>query len=61
MPLHAAHWGVAIHARIGQHLSKEIGPVGLLAHDLLALIPATLQRLGPSLKGNASGDLNSSQ
>jgi hydroxyethylthiazole kinase-like uncharacterized protein yjeF len=35
----AAVWGVAIHARAGQQLSKRIGVLGFLARELLAEVP----------------------
>lgn len=42
-PLQATLWGVHIHAQAGQKLSKKIGPLGFLAHELLPLIPTLLR------------------
>lgn len=38
----AAAWSVHVHARAGEYLAEKIGPVGFLAHELLARIPAQL-------------------
>jgi hydroxyethylthiazole kinase-like uncharacterized protein yjeF len=35
----AAAWGVAIHARAGQRLSRRVGVLGFLASELLAEVP----------------------
>jgi ADP-dependent NAD(P)H-hydrate dehydratase len=39
----AAVWGVALHARAGHALARRIGPIGYLARELPAEIPALLQ------------------
>jgi len=41
-PLTAAVWGVYAHADAGRRLSASLGPVGLLARELLAEIPRAL-------------------
>ncbi len=41
----AAVWGVALHARAGHALAKRIGPIGYLARELPAEIPALLHTL----------------
>jgi len=42
-PETAALWGVCVHARAGVNLSRQMGPVGFLARELLAEIPRTLE------------------
>ena len=39
----AAAWGVAVHALAGQALAEKVGPLGFLARDLAAEIPAILR------------------
>jgi hydroxyethylthiazole kinase-like uncharacterized protein yjeF len=41
----AAAWGVALHARAGERLARRIGPLGYLARDLPAEIPAIMHLL----------------
>lgn len=41
-PAQAAAWAIWVHGHAGQRLSREIGPVGFLARELLPLIPALL-------------------
>ena len=43
-PLQAAIWAVSIHARAGERLGKQIGPIGYLARELLAEIPRIAAR-----------------
>jgi ADP-dependent NAD(P)H-hydrate dehydratase len=43
----AAVWGVALHARAGNELAQRQGPLGYLARELAAEVPALLARLGP--------------
>ena len=38
----AAVWGVALHARAGEQLSARTGPLGYLARDLSAEVPALM-------------------
>ena len=44
-PVQATVWGVFLHARAGEVLAKRIGPLGFLARELLAEIPALLHSL----------------
>lgn len=39
-PIQAAVWGVWVHARAGELLARRIAPLGFLARDLLAEVPA---------------------
>jgi hydroxyethylthiazole kinase-like uncharacterized protein yjeF len=41
----AAAWGVALHARAGERLARRVGPLGYLARDLPAEIPAVMHLL----------------
>lgn len=43
--LQAASWGVYLHAVAGDVLARRIGPLGFLARELPAQIPASLARL----------------
>ncbi len=42
-PLHAACWGVYVHAEAGARLTRRVG-IGFLARELLAEIPPLLRR-----------------
>jgi hydroxyethylthiazole kinase-like uncharacterized protein yjeF len=42
----AAAWGVALHARAGAKLAERCGPLGYLARDLAAHVPALMHVLG---------------
>ena len=44
--LNAVVWGVYLHGSAGRALAKRIGPLGFLAHELLAELPPLLRRLG---------------
>lgn len=44
-PVQATVWGVFLHARAGEVLAKRIGPLGFLARELLAEIPALLHEM----------------
>lgn len=44
-PLQAAVWGVYLHARAGEVLAKRVGPLGYLARELLAEVPALMSKL----------------
>ena len=46
-PLHAAVWGVYLHACAGDALARQMGPYGFLARELLGEIPRLLARFGP--------------
>ena len=41
-PAQAAVWGVSLHARAGAALEKKMGPVGYLAREIAAEIPALM-------------------
>ena len=41
----AAVWGVALHARAGERLAARSGPLGYLARDLSAEVPALMKAL----------------
>ena len=41
----AAVWGVALHARAGERLAARSGPLGYLARDLSAQVPALMRAL----------------
>ena len=41
-PLQAAVWGVYLHGRAGDRLARRVGPLGFLARELLAEVPALL-------------------
>lgn len=41
----AAAWGVALHARAGSKLAERYGPVGYLARELAAEVPALMAAL----------------
>jgi hydroxyethylthiazole kinase-like uncharacterized protein yjeF len=44
----AASWGVALHARAGEHLAERFGKLGYLARELPEVIPALMeQAAGP--------------
>jgi ADP-dependent NAD(P)H-hydrate dehydratase len=49
-PLQAAVWGVYLHARAGDRLSKRMGRLGFLARELLAEIPALMSELDKGRK-----------
>lgn len=44
-PIQAAVWGVYLHARAGDVLARRIGPLGYLARELLAEVPALMSEL----------------
>jgi ADP-dependent NAD(P)H-hydrate dehydratase len=44
-PDQAAVWGVYLHARAGDLLAREMGPLGFLARDLLTKIPGLLAQI----------------
>lgn len=44
-PLQAAVWGVFVHARAGELLARRIAPLGFLARELLAEVPALVASL----------------
>jgi hydroxyethylthiazole kinase-like uncharacterized protein yjeF len=44
-PLHAAAWGVYLHALAGERLKRRLGPLGFLARELLVEIPPLMSEL----------------
>lgn len=46
-PAQAAVWGVYLHAKAGERLARDVGPLGYLARELPAGIPRLLARLAP--------------
>jgi ADP-dependent NAD(P)H-hydrate dehydratase len=44
-PLHAAAWGVHLHALAGERLKQRLGPLGFLARELLVEIPSLMSKL----------------
>ncbi|MDB5730146.1 MAG: ADP-dependent (S)-NAD(P)H-hydrate dehydratase [Variovorax sp.] len=47
-PLHACAWGVFLHARAGQALARKHGPLGYLARELSAQVPALIYQIDKS-------------
>jgi ADP-dependent NAD(P)H-hydrate dehydratase len=45
-PLAAAAWAVWLHGEAGRRLSERLGPIGLLARELPALIPGLMRGAG---------------
>ena len=45
-PEQAAAWAVLVHARAGEALAGRIGPLGYLARELPAEVPALIEALG---------------
>jgi hydroxyethylthiazole kinase-like uncharacterized protein yjeF len=41
----AAAWGVALHARAGERLAARVGPIGYLAREIGAEVPAVMRAL----------------
>jgi hydroxyethylthiazole kinase-like uncharacterized protein yjeF len=53
VPLQAAVWGVYLHAKAGDRMAEQVGPLGFLARELLGEVPrlmATLARPAPKGK-----------
>lgn len=46
-PVAAAVWGVYLHGEAGNRLSRRIGPLGFLARELLAEVPAAMAEFAP--------------
>ena len=44
-PFDAAILGARLHGLAGDLAAREVGPVGLLASDVAARLPAAIQRL----------------
>ena len=49
-PLSALLWAVWLHGEAGSSMSRKVGPVGFLAREVSAEIPALLERAQPSLE-----------
>lgn len=47
-PLQACAWGVLLHSRAGQVLAEAHGPLGYLARELSAQVPALIHAMGRS-------------
>jgi NAD(P)H-hydrate repair Nnr-like enzyme with NAD(P)H-hydrate dehydratase domain len=45
-PLQASAWGVLLHARAGDVLARRDGPLGYLARELPAQVPALMHAIG---------------
>ena len=45
-PEQAAAWGVALHAMAARRLARRVGPIGYLARELAAEVPALMRRHG---------------
>jgi ADP-dependent NAD(P)H-hydrate dehydratase len=44
-PLEAALWGVRLHAAAGVRLSRDIGPLGFLASEIVDVLPGVLAEI----------------
>lgn len=51
-PEQAAIWGVYLHGEAGNRLSRRIGPLGFLARELLAEIPAAMAALAEGVESD---------
>ena len=53
-PAQAAVWAGHLHARAGERLARRVGPIGYLARETAAEVPATLALLtrSPATKGH---------
>jgi len=49
-PIAATLWGIYVHAKIGESLSRSIGALGFISRELLDHIPRTLEAAGASPK-----------
>jgi len=49
-PLQAVAWGVWLHARAGAALSRRLGPLGYLAREISAEVPALIHAVGRRAK-----------
>jgi NAD(P)H-hydrate repair Nnr-like enzyme with NAD(P)H-hydrate dehydratase domain len=47
----AAVWGVFAHGEAGRRLAGRIGPMGFLAREIAAEVPAILHAIGPRPAG----------
>ncbi|HEY0082691.1 MAG TPA: NAD(P)H-hydrate dehydratase, partial [Pyrinomonadaceae bacterium] len=53
-PFQAAVWGVHLHALAGDELARRMGPLGFLARELLAEIPALMSKFNQPQTRRAS-------
>jgi hydroxyethylthiazole kinase-like uncharacterized protein yjeF len=64
-PLHAAAWGVHLHAAAAEAIAARQGMLGFLARELLDEIPAIMNRLPmqrrAAARGRASGSMRGSR
>jgi hydroxyethylthiazole kinase-like uncharacterized protein yjeF len=49
-PLTALLWAVWLHGEAGRILSKKVGPIGFLAREISAEVPALLAKVQPSFE-----------
>jgi NAD(P)H-hydrate epimerase len=54
-PFHAACAGVAVHAEAGRLAARSIGPEGVIASDVIGLLPSALASLSGHGRGASSG------
>jgi NAD(P)H-hydrate epimerase len=54
-PFHAACAGVAVHAEAGRLAAHSIGPEGVIASDVIGLLPSALASLSGHGRGARSG------
>lgn len=47
----ACAWGVALHARAGERLAQRYGPLGYMASEIAAEVPALMHALGATMAG----------
>jgi hydroxyethylthiazole kinase-like uncharacterized protein yjeF len=48
---HAAVWAVALHARAGELLARQVGPLGFLARELAAKVPGLMHEIACAPQG----------
>jgi NAD(P)H-hydrate repair Nnr-like enzyme with NAD(P)H-hydrate dehydratase domain len=48
----ACAWGIALHARAGIRLAEKFGPLGYLAREISAEVPALMHSLAGAAAGN---------
>jgi ADP-dependent NAD(P)H-hydrate dehydratase len=50
----AAVWGVALHARAGERLAERLGPIGYVAREISAEVPAIMAALTKAVPASRS-------
>lgn len=55
----ACAWGVVLHARAGNRLTRRLGPLGLLARELSGEVPDLLRELAGPLSASGGGGRSS--